>query len=85
MAYVANKRKILKILVENLRNAHPQVVESERIAEELDMTPKEICQIIKMMNKMGEVETDQDGQRLLITPQGLAWMHSTGHAVMSAS
>lgn len=81
MAYVATKRRILNILVENLRNAHPQVVEAEKIAEELNMSPKEVCQIIKMMDKMGEVETDQEASRLLITPLGVNWLNSNGRGV----
>ena len=84
MAYVANKRRILNILVDNLRNAHPQVVEAERIAEELNMSPKELSQIIKMMDKMGEVEADQEARRLLITPLGLNWLNSYGQGAAAA-
>lgn len=83
MAYVADKKEILKVLVENLKNNdHPQVVEADEIAKRLNMSQKEICRIIKMMQKMGEVESDPEGQKLLITRQGLSWMASHSTASM---
>lgn len=75
MAYVADKKQILKILVENLSNDHPQIVEAELIAEKLNMSGKEISRIVKMMEKGGEVESDPEGQRLVITKEGLHWMN----------
>lgn len=74
MAYLATKREILKVLEENLHNAHPQVVESSRIAEKLNLSMKELSQTIRMMGKAGEVESDQDCQRLVITREGLRWL-----------
>lgn len=71
MRLLAYKLRVLSILVENLRNAQPQVVESRTIAERLNMSIRETCQLIKVMNAMGIVESDQDGQRSLITRQGL--------------
>jgi predicted transcriptional regulator len=70
------KRQVLNILAENLKNSQPQVVESCKIAERLDMELKETCQLIKVMNKMGIVESDQDGQRSLITRDGLHFLAS---------
>ena len=84
MAYVADKKEILGLLVENLNdNAHPQIVEAESIAEKLGMNKKELCQIVKKMREMGEVESDQEGQRVLITRQGLNWV--SAHSPNSAA
>lgn len=71
MNYSATKIEVLKALEENLHNAHPQVMESRCIAEKLNIKPKELNQIIRAMNKMGEVENDQDCERLIITQTGL--------------
>lgn len=74
MAYVADKKEILKVLVDNLNNDHPQIVEAQEIAERLNKSQKEICRIIRMMQQKGEVESDPEGQKLLITRQGLSWI-----------
>jgi predicted transcriptional regulator len=74
MSLLAYKRQVLNILAENLKNAQPQVVDSCKIAERLDMGLKETCQLIKVMNKMGIVESDQEGQRSLITRDGLHFL-----------
>ena len=71
MGYLATKIEVLKTLEENLHNTQPQVMESRRIAEKLNINPKELNQIIRTMNKMGEVESDQECERLLITQTGL--------------
>jgi DNA-binding IclR family transcriptional regulator len=76
MAYVADKKEILNVLVENLNNDHPQIVEAHQIAERLNMSQKEIRRIVKMMHHVGEVESDLDGERLVITQRGLSWMAS---------
>ncbi|WP_163336893.1 hypothetical protein [Desulfopila sp. IMCC35008] len=83
MAYVADKKEILKVLVENLNNNdHPQIVEADEIARRLNMSQKEIRRIIKMMQQVGEVESDPEGQKLVITRQGLRWMASHSTATM---
>lgn len=79
MAYVADKMEILGLLAENVKNGRPEIVESTNIAKRLGKSPKEICRVIKMMRDVGEVESDQEGQRLLITRQGLNWV--TSHSV----
>lgn len=71
MSLLAYKQQVLGILVENLKNAQPQVVDSSKIAEKLNMTIKDTCQLIRVMDKMGIVESDPDGQRSLITRDGL--------------
>ncbi|WP_136798287.1 MULTISPECIES: hypothetical protein [Desulfosediminicola] len=71
MSVLANKQQVLNILVENLRNEHPQVVESGIIAKRLNMSVKDTCQLIKIMNSMGMVESDSEGMRSLITREGM--------------
>lgn len=78
MAFLAYKKQILGILVENLKNAQPQVVETCKIADRLNLSIKETCQMIKVMNSKGLVESDQDGQRALITREGLSTLQSLG-------
>ena len=70
MGYLATKIEVLKTLEQNLHNTQPQVMESRRIAEKLNINPKELNQIIRTMNKMGEVVSDQECERLLITQTG---------------
>lgn len=74
MSILAYKHKILEILVENLKNAEPQLVSSEVISARLHLNIKETCQLIKIMNEMGLIESDQDGQRSLITRQGMLFL-----------
>jgi predicted transcriptional regulator len=71
MTILANKRQILEILVDNLSNPQPQVVNSQLIAEKLNMSLKETCQLIKIMHQMGVVISDMEGQKSLITRKGL--------------
>lgn len=71
MSILANKQQVLEILVENLRNPQPQVVNSQLIADKLNMSVDEICQLIKIMHQMGVVISDIDGQKSLITREGL--------------
>ncbi|WP_136806229.1 hypothetical protein [Desulfosediminicola flagellatus] len=72
MGYLATKHQVLKALEENLSNTHPQVMEAKWIADKLNINPKELNQVIRTMNKMGEVECDQECTRLLITHTGLS-------------
>lgn len=76
MCFLAYRQQVLGILVENLNNEQPQVVESHTIAKRLNVSVKEACQIIKVMNSMGIVESDQDGQRSLITREGIHCLDS---------
>ncbi len=78
MIFLAYKKQILEILVENLKNEHPEVVESCSIAERINLSAKETCQIIKVMNSKGLVESDQDGQRAVITYEGLLTLDNMG-------
>ncbi|TKB26799.1 hypothetical protein FCL47_06305 [Desulfopila sp. IMCC35006] len=71
MSIFANKKQVLEILVENLKNSQPEVVNSEHIANKLKMSEKDTCQLMKIMHQMGIVISDSDGQRSLITREGL--------------
>ncbi len=71
MSILANKQKILRILADNLQNPQPQVVHSRQIADKLNMSEKDTCQLMKIMHQMGVVISDIDGQQSLITREGL--------------
>ncbi len=71
MSIFANKLQVLEILVENLKNSQPEVVNSRHIANKLKMSEKDTCQLMKIMHQMGVVISDSDGQRSLITREGL--------------
>ena len=71
MSIFANKKQVLEILVENLKNSQPEVVNSQHIANELKISEKDTCQLMKIMHQMGVVISDLDGQRSLITIEGL--------------
>lgn len=74
MKYLDVKHKILNLLLENLKNDQPQAVDSLTLSVKLQLTIKEVRQVVKMMNKMGIVESDQDGDRVVVTHQGLAYL-----------
>jgi len=71
MSILTNKQQILEILVENLKNTQPQVMNSHQIADKLNMSVKDTCQLIKIMHEMGVVISDVDGEKSLITKEGL--------------
>ena len=71
MSMLENKLQVLQILVENLKNSQPQVMNSIQIADKLNMSVKDTCQLIKIMNAMGVVISDDDGEKSLITREGL--------------
>ena len=71
MSILTKKQQVLEVLVENLNNPQPQVVHSELIADKLEMSVKDTCQLLKIMNEMGVVVSDLEGQHPLITREGL--------------
>lgn len=71
MSILAKKQQVLEVLVENLSNPQPQVVNSELIADKLKMSTKDTCQLLKIMHEMGVVVSDLEGQHALITKEGL--------------
>lgn len=68
---ILTQQQVLEILYDNLNNPHPQVVNSEYIANKLEMSLKDTCQILKVMHKLGMVISDIEGQYSLITQQGI--------------
>lgn len=68
------KQQILEILYNNLSNPQPQVVNSEQIADKLEISVKDTCQILMIMDKMGVVVSQMDGQSALITQEGLGYL-----------
>lgn len=71
MHMFSKKRQVLEILVKNLDNPQPKVVPSEMIANKLDMSVKEACQLLKIMNGMGVIVSDAEGHNALITREGV--------------
>lgn len=71
MSIHTKKQQVLEILVENLNNPQPQVVNSGLIADKLEMSLKETCQLLKIMHEMGVIVSDIEGQNSLITREGL--------------
>ena len=69
-----SKQRILAVLNENLKHSQPEVVDSVRIAEALQMELDETRQVIKILNETGAVVSDLDGQYSLITREGLLWL-----------
>lgn len=75
MSILSNKQQVLEILVDNLKNPQPQVVNSQVIADKLNMSVKDTCQLVKIMHQMGVLVSDMDGQKSLITKEGLLCVH----------
>lgn len=71
MSIHVKKQQVLEILVENLNKPQPEVVNSGVIADRLDMSMKDTCQLLKVMHEMGVVVSDLEGQNSLITKEGL--------------
>lgn len=71
MSIRTKKQQVLEILVENLNNPQPQVVNSGLIADKLEMSLKDTCQLLKIMHEMGVVVSDIEGHNALITREGL--------------
>ena len=71
MSINAKKQQVLELLRSNLNNPQPQVVQSKFIAEKLNIPLKETCHLLKIMDQMGVVISDLDGQNSLITMDGL--------------
>ena len=63
MSILTKKQQVLEVLVENLNNPQPQVVDSELIADKLKMSMKDTCRLLKVMHEMGVVVSDivEDG------------------------
>lgn len=73
---VAVKCKILKVLQSNLLNQQPQVVNTQRIANELNMKYSIARDCIKILHDEGKIISDDDGMQSIITLSGLEWLNS---------
>jgi predicted transcriptional regulator len=71
MSNLIKTRRVLTFLAKNLNNPQPQIVSSELIAGELDMSIKETSQLLKIMHNTGMVISDAEGLKALITREGM--------------
>jgi Mn-dependent DtxR family transcriptional regulator len=78
MSILEKKQQVLEILYENLNNPQPQVVDSDLIADRLELSMGETCQLIKIMHEMGVVVSDLEGHKSLITRKGVNNLIATG-------
>lgn len=76
--YRANRiQKVLEILAENVAaNVQPDLVDSERIAQKLNLSISETKQILKAMQDMGVIESNMETEYSLITRAGLSSLDS---------
>lgn len=65
------KLQVLSILSQNLNNPNPQLVNSNDIASQLNLSLGETHLLLKVMNDMGVIESNVDNHLSLITRKGL--------------
>jgi predicted transcriptional regulator len=75
MSIDVQRLQVLHILCENLKNPQPQLVRSNDIADQLDLSLPETQLLLKVMNDMGVIESNVDGQLSLITSKGLHYLN----------
>lgn len=76
------QRQILSILSKNLASHHPQLVPTATIAGKISMRQPQLHQLLKDMNRLGVIQSDDDMRYSLITRKGL---HYLGEQRMSVS
>ena len=74
MSIGAKKIEVLQILTQNLNNPNPQLVNSNDIARQLNLSLSETYLLLKIMNDMGIIESNVDNQLSLITLKGLHYL-----------
>ena len=74
MSIGAKKIEILHILSQNLSNPNPQLVNSDDIARQLNLSLPETYLLLKVMHDMGVIESNVDSQLSLITLKGLHYL-----------
>jgi DNA-binding IclR family transcriptional regulator len=74
MSIQTKKLQVLHILSENLKNPQPQLVRSSDIAHQVNLSIPEMQLLLKVMNDMGVIESNVDGQLSLITREGLHYL-----------
>lgn len=68
------KMQVLNILSNNLNNPSPQLVNSNDIANQLNLSLGETQMLLKIMNDMGVIESTVDNRLSLITRKGLHYL-----------
>lgn len=74
MSIAARKLQILHILSQNLKNPNPQLVNSNDIANQLNLSLPETHLLLKVLNDMGVIESNVDNQLSLITQKGMHYL-----------
>lgn len=77
MSIGAKKLQVLHILSENLGNPEPQLVSSDVIARQLQISLKETELLLKVMNDLGVIESNVDHRLSLITRKGMDTLSRT--------
>lgn len=74
MSLHQHKMQVLAILSENLNNPSPQLVTTAAIADQMNIGTTELLPLLKTMNGLGVIQTDDDLQYNLITREGLQYL-----------
>lgn len=74
MSLETKKLQVLNILSQNLNNPNPELVASNDIASQLNLSLSETHLLLKIMNDMGVIESNVDHHLSLITPKGLHYL-----------
>ena len=75
MRLQALTNQVLGILAENANNnASPQVMDSDTLARQLDISLAETRQILKVLHASGAIISNMESQYSLITQQGMQWL-----------
>lgn len=77
------KLQVLHILSQNLRNPEPQLVSSDHIAHQLQLSMPETELLLKVMNDMGVIESNVDHRLSLITRKGMEYLTQEAMPIMS--
>jgi predicted transcriptional regulator len=75
MSLGTKKLQVLAILSDNLKNPQPQLVHSTDIASKLNISIREIQQLLKVMDGMGVIKSNVEGQLSLITQKGVQYLN----------
>jgi predicted transcriptional regulator len=75
MSLGTKKLQVLAVLSDNLKNPQPQLVHSTDIANKLNISISEIQQLLKVMDSMGVIQSNVEGQLSLITPKGVQYLN----------
>ena len=81
----ARKLQVLHILSKNLLNPNTQLVNSNDIAKQLNLSLPETYLLLKVMNDMGVIESNVDNQLSLITQKGMRYLEERQNTPPSVS